>query len=546
MSASSAEVIRSDVEARILVVDDEPEIATLVAESLREADPAWHVDVETDANRALEHLKEEPFDCLVTDLIMPTLGGLNLAEQALALHENLAMIAITGRGSLETSIEAMRMGFADYIPKPFDLDVIQKAVCRTLHRHRQQTAFENRFAELAETKVRLEANQAQLTQKLDIASHDLVLSNKRMARQMEDLAAAADVARSLMGVIELEDLLGLCAEMLGDRVACQTSTVVLYEPQESSIGLMVRARPDSDDPPTLCWLRTPIRSGILVRAAQAQKSIHVNDLTQSVLAGSQERELWREGRLLVVPIPLHDQSIGVAALHRLPAGEDFSVQDIKRITELAKIMGPAVLSAKMHHGQRCRVYASLESIAAAVETRDPYLKGHSERILGYTQPLVAALELSQPQVGALQIAARLHDIGHIVIPDAAINHPGPLTEAQWELVRQHPVAGAEFLKSLDFFGEVGLIIRGHHESYDGTGYPDRKAGEEIPLVSRLLAVADAFDSMTSPRPYREAMDMDEAIDQIRRLSGQQFDPRVVEAFANISKATLADIQSRGR
>ena len=545
-SSTSAEVIRSDVEARILVVDDEPEIATLAAEALRDADPSWDVECETDAERALERLAEEPFDCLVTDLLMPGMDGLTLARRAREINEDLGLVAISGRGTLETSVEALRLGFTDYLPKPFELDTLSRAVCRSVRQRRDQQTFERRFAELAQASARHEASEAQLEQKLQIASRDLVLSSKRMARQIEDVAATATVARSLMGVIELEDLLGLSAELVGDRVSCQSSTIALYEMQESAVGLMVRAHPESEDPPALCWLRSPLRSGVLCRAAETGKSVHVDNIADSTLVHNDERALWQEGRLLVVPIPAQGHAIGMAVLHRAAKAEDFSARDIKDVTELAKIMGPAIMTAKIHHHQRCQIYSALESIAEAVENRDPYLKGHSQRVLAYAQQIAPAIDLTQPQIGALQISARLHDLGRIVIPEFVVNHPGSLSPEQHDIVRHHAEAGANFLKALDFFGEVADIVRAHHESYDGTGYPDMLAGEEIPVVSRLLAIADAFDAMTSPRPYRAVMSTDDALEQIRKLAGQQFDPTMAEAFLAIPRETLEEIRASHR
>jgi HD-GYP domain-containing protein (c-di-GMP phosphodiesterase class II) len=238
--------------------------------------------------------------------------------------------------------------------------------------------------------------------------------------------------------------------------------------------------------------------------------------------------------------------MGVAVLHRPADAEDFSAQGIKDVTELAKVMGPAIMTAKMHHHQRCQIYATLESITEAVENRDPYLKGHSLRVLAYAQQIAPAIELTQPQIGALQISARLHDLGRIIIPEFVVNHPGPLSPEQRETVRCHPETGANFLKALDFFGEVAEIIRAHHESYDGTGYPDMRAGNEIPVVARLLAIADAFDAMTSPRPYRAVMSIEAALEQIRQLAGQQFDPQMAEAFLALPQETLEGIQSRNR
>ncbi|GAG47424.1 unnamed protein product, partial [marine sediment metagenome] len=138
MSASGAEVLRSEEEARILVVDDEPEVVALLADSLRQANPSWCVETETDPQQALERLADEDFDCLITDLVMSPVGGLRLAREARSLDENLALIAITGRGTLENSIEAMRVGFADFLQKPFDLEETSQAISRTLRQRRQK------------------------------------------------------------------------------------------------------------------------------------------------------------------------------------------------------------------------------------------------------------------------------------------------------------------------------------------------------------------------------------------------------------------------
>jgi len=546
MSAAGPEVLEGRQQARILVVDDEPEVVSLMADLLSSAEATWQVESEADPAEALRRLKDESFDCLVTDLVMPGLGGLHLAEQARAANEHLAIIAITGRGTLASSVEALRLGFDDFLEKPFDVEVMKEAVARSLEAHRRREEREARFAELAQAKTRLETTHAQVSQKLEIASHDLVLSARRMARRLDEVASHTEVARTVMGVIELEDLLGLCAELAADRVACRSSTLALYEPQEHAIGLLVRTRPETDDPAALSWLRSPLASGVMCRAAQSGKTVHVESIADSRLLDTQERDLWPEGRLLLVPIPVQGLSVGTAVLHRDADDEPFDAADVKALTQLARVVAPALQTAKMHHRQRCQMYASLEAIADGVEQREPYLKGHAARVLAYAMPIGQALGLPQSLVGALQIAARLHDIGQLTVPDSAVNHPGPLTEAQWALVRRHPDVGADFLKPLDFFGEVGAIVRAHHESYDGTGYPQRKAGEEIPPVARVIALADAFDAMTSPRPYREAMDTGEAREQIRRLAGQQFDPIMAEAFLDIPPAILTEIRASHR
>lgn len=545
MSPDTAEIVRTELDARILVVDDEPDIAALVAESLRAAEAGWFVETETNPQAAAERLTEEAYDCLVTDLAMPGLDGLALAERVREIDGEIALIALSGRGTLESGIRALRLGFADFLEKPVDLEAVQRSVCRSIRRRRRETTMERRFAELARANAKLEATGAQLSQKLEIASHDLVLSGKRMARQIDDLAAEAGVARSLMGVIELEDLLGLAAELVADRIPCTTATLALYEPKDAAVGLLVRAYPESTDPPVLCWLRAPLEGGIVCRAAQTGKSLHVEDLSDSVLLDERERDLWREGRLLAVPVTHQDQPIGVAILHREADQDDFRAEDVQVVTRLARTIGPAILTSKVHHRQRCEVYAAFEAVAEAAD-RATDRHGHSARVLAYARQLAGAMQLSPDQLGALQIASRLHDIGWVSVPRDVADTPGPLSEEQWDEVHKHPVAGQALLAPLDFFGDVGAVLRAHHESYDGTGYPDRKAGEEIPLVARVIAVCDAFDAMTSPRPHRDALPVDEALSQLRRFAGQQFDPGVVEAFGRIPESALRSIAAACR
>jgi response regulator RpfG family c-di-GMP phosphodiesterase len=546
MGTESAELCRAEQTARILVVDDETDIAELVADSLKYADPSWYVVAESDPALAAQRLRDEAFDCLITDLVMPGVDGLHLARQARDRQGEITLIGITGRGTFESGLEALRLGFADIIQKPFDVRDVQRAVRRTLRSHHDEGTDEGGLAELQQAKAALEASHAQLAQKLDIASHDLVLSSKRMARQLDELALVSGAAKTLLGIVDLEDLLSLCAELVGDQVTADTSVIGLFEPQEGAIGILARAHPSGDEPASLCWLRKPIQAGVMCRAIQTQKTIHVEDVASSVLLDVQEKHLWPAGRLLVVPIPYQDSAAGAAVLHRPPGSDDFRAFDVQRLTKLVEVMGPPIACARTQHVQRCRIYSTLEAMVDAVEGRDPYLRGHSARVLAYCQPLAQALEFTQPQMGAIQIAARLHDLGRMVIPEAVTNHPGPLTEDQWEIVHQHPDAGASLLRNLSFLGNVADIIRAHHESYDGTGYPDLKAGEEIPLIARVIAVADAFEAMTSSRPHRQALSIEDALAQLRKLSGEQFDPRVVEAFVAIPTATLQDVHASYR
>ena len=136
----------------------------------------------------------------------------------------------------------------------------------------------------------------------------------------------------------------------------------------------------------------------------------------------------------------------------------------------------------------------------------------------------------------------LHDIGKVAVPDAILFKTSKLTEEEYALIAQHPVVGAEILRDVDFLGEGKLVVRHHHERWDGTGYPDRLVGDEIPLAARVFAVADTLDALTTDRPYRPASDWDDARLEIRRFSGTQFDPDVVDAFDAIPDEQFARLR----
>lgn len=173
---------------------------------------------------------------------------------------------------------------------------------------------------------------------------------------------------------------------------------------------------------------------------------------------------------------------------------------------------------------------TMESLAQAVEARDPYTSGHSHRIEDLTTAIARQLKLSEEQAVRLERAGELHDIGKIGIPESILGKPGTLTPAEWQIMKKHPVIGAEIIGQIPFLKDVAPIVRHHHERYDGRGYPDGLKEEAIPLEARGLAVLDAFDAMISDRPYRQALPVGEALRRLLEASGTQFDPSIVEAF----------------
>ncbi len=179
----------------------------------------------------------------------------------------------------------------------------------------------------------------------------------------------------------------------------------------------------------------------------------------------------------------------------------------------------------------------IEVLTALLEAKNSYTRGHSVRVGHLADALAQVLALGAEETKCIHLAGHLHDIGKIGVPDAVLLKTGKLTLEEWESVKQHPVIGGEILAKTAALASLAPLVRHHHERWDGEGYPDRLSGHDIPLGSRIIAVADSFDAMVSARPYRNALVLEWALGEIRKQSGRQFDPLVAEAFLFLAKRT---------
>ena len=186
--------------------------------------------------------------------------------------------------------------------------------------------------------------------------------------------------------------------------------------------------------------------------------------------------------------------------------------------------------------------ATVRALSNAVEARDSYTGKHAERVTAYGIALAEAAGMNTRELNGIEFGFLLHDVGKVAVPDAILFKPGALTDEEFATIALHPVIGSEILRDVEFIGEGRLVVRHHHERWDGRGYPDRLAGEDIPLPARVFAVADALDALTTDRPYRRGTRFAAARDEIRACSGSQFDPGVVGAFETIPDEQFMELR----
>ncbi len=175
-------------------------------------------------------------------------------------------------------------------------------------------------------------------------------------------------------------------------------------------------------------------------------------------------------------------------------------------------------------------YDSIKMLAAAIDAKDPYTRGHSERVSRYARAIAQFMDFSDEEVERVYLAGLLHDVGKIGIQDRILQKPAALTDEEYEIMKTHPERGYKIMKEIKQLADVVPGMRYHHENWDGTGYPFGLKGEQIPLIARIVAVADTFDAMTTDRPYQRRMPTEKAVERIVMLSGRRFDPKVVQAF----------------
>ncbi|MEW6365482.1 MAG: HD domain-containing phosphohydrolase [Acidobacteriota bacterium] len=239
-----------------------------------------------------------------------------------------------------------------------------------------------------------------------------------------------------------------------------------------------------------------------------------------------------------ISTPIQRVAKGATAL----AGRDFShrieVRSRNEIGQLAETFN--FMSDEIHNYVEKLKWAaeenkqlfvgSIQMMAAAIDEKDPYTHGHSERVARYSKSIAVQLGLGQVDAEKVWISALLHDVGKIGIRDSVLGKPDTLTKDELDTMRQHPTKGATIMSPVRQLKDIIPGIKHHHESYDGSGYPDRLKGEDIPVMARIISVADTFDAMTTDRPYQRAMDPDYALDKIRSWIGKRFDGRVVDAL----------------
>jgi len=369
-------------------------------------------------------------------------------------------------------------------------------------------------------------------QRLIVRLHE---SAQALDARIGRLNRLSETSVHLAGSLDIDHISELVVKALLDQVHADAASLVLLDTTKGeyvhtrSMGPLTEGKQGAGD-------------SVVIAATAAAEGPSIRQFGRSP-AVAERLKAWDKIRAsIAAPMKVSDVIGGALAAIR---EETFDTEDLNLLTTLANMCGKAIESAELHQQLRQSYYRTLHVLARSLAARDPYSAAHGEAVTWLASRLAETLGLSESEVEALQAYGPLHDLGKIGVADSLLSKSGPLTEREFEIVRQHTVIGESIVQPLSPSKAALQMIRSHHERWDGTGYPDRLKGEDIPIVARIVAVADAYHAIISHRPYRGGASPIEAIQEIRAMTRTQFDPQVVEVLLQLwHSGVLADYTIR--
>ena len=366
-----------------------------------------------------------------------------------------------------------------------------------------------------------------------VKNAELYDTSKRMIWELSNLHEGL---KAVTSTLDLDDVLEIVLGWAGKASEAQIGCIALLDEERKTLMLSGSYGTDA---------ATAKRLALEMGADICDEVIHGRQPVLEQMDDAQSGSGPLNPRaVLCVPILLREEPTGVLFLAKYQAGHFFTEDHRRLVTALAAQAAIAIDNAKLFKSREEVTIAALKALAKAVDARDPYTAGHSDRVTQYS--LIIAKQMSyapdNPEAWRrLEQGGQLHDIGKIGVPDSVLSKPGKLTTEEFDLMKKHPVIGWEILHDLKMLTDELVIVRSHHERADGKGYPDRKQVDELPIFAWIVSAADAMDAMTSDRPYRKGMSMEVALSEITKGAGTHFHPEVAEAVLEAARTGALSI-----
>ncbi len=332
--------------------------------------------------------------------------------------------------------------------------------------------------------------------------------------------------------LDIDFVLSNAMKLLEEEIGAERSSIWEIDFDRNEIFFRILSGEESEK---LKEIRLKMGEGVVGHTIKEKKPIIINNVKQSSFWSKKVDKVshFETKSILSVPLEYKGDVIGAIQLINKLSNNGFTRHDVEKVKMIAIPISTALINAKMYNELKNIFFETALALADAIEKRDYYTAGHTRRVMRYCVMIGEKMGMSKEQLYWLSLSAILHDIGKIGIPDAILNKQAPLNEAEREIMKKHPVLGYEIVKKVEGLRKALDGILYHHETEDGTGYPEGLKDGEIPLFAKIISVCDTFDAMTTDRPYRKALSFETAINELENYAGRQFDREVVNVFKEI-------------
>ncbi|MBM4277004.1 MAG: HD domain-containing protein [Deltaproteobacteria bacterium] len=353
---------------------------------------------------------------------------------------------------------------------------------------------------------------------------------KRIEEKTKKLALLSRLGQILNSTLDHKDVRRRAMEAATQLMEAEAGSLLLFDEEKNQLYFEVAL---GDQEEAIRKIPLNIGEGIAGWVAQKGEPLIVNTPEKDTrfFKGVDDRTEFKTRNIICVPVKVKEKTIGVLEAINKKKGEEFNEEDLSLLTSLADQVAIALDNARLYQELEEMFFQTAESLADAIEKRDPYTGGHTQRVTKYSLTTARYLKKKPVEMKWLKISAVLHDIGKIGIDDQILRKPDRLDPEEYNAIKQHADMGAEIIDHIKQLKNIIPGVKYHHEQLDGTGYPEGLKGEKIPIIAKIVAVADTYDAMTTDRPYRRGLSKELAIKELRRCSGTQFDQEVFEAFA---------------
>ncbi|MGZ3569024.1 MAG: HD domain-containing phosphohydrolase [Thermodesulfobacteriota bacterium] len=352
---------------------------------------------------------------------------------------------------------------------------------------------------------------------------------KQIEEKVERLALLSQLGQILNSTLDHKEIRRRAMQAATQLMKAEAGSLLLVDEGKRQLHFEVALSDREED---IKMIPLNFGEGIAGCVAQSGNPLIVNSPKKDhrFFKGVDERTDFKTRNIICVPVKVKEKIIGVLeAINKQERG-GFNKEDLSLFISLADQVAIALDNSRLYQELEEMFFQTTDSLADAIEKRDPYTGGHTRRVTQYSLAISKYLQLKPVEKKWLKITSVLHDVGKVGIEDQILKKPEQLTPEEFEMIKRHCNIGVEIIEHVRQLRESIPGVKYHHEQLDGKGYPSGLKGDEIPVLAKIVAVADTFDAMTTNRPYRKAMEKEAAIKELERCSGRQFDERVVEAF----------------